>query len=118
MSRVRSVNNAASSSTGRFPSTSTGQLPANMPGGLDLYQVCGDVTVVVNHPSTKTVVWQLQGTLHGKDWLDMLAVDSTSTGNASYNSALVGLVNRVRIDVSANNTTGNVTTTWTVAGRP
>jgi hypothetical protein len=122
MSRVRAVTNLASTSTGTFPSTSTG----NLTNGLDLYQVCGSVTANVSHGSTKDISWRMQGSLHGTHWtnLNAAATTSTSTGGASLpataavNSTVAGLYNKVRIVVTANATTGDITTKWVVAGKP
>jgi hypothetical protein len=106
MSRTRTIHNTTLS-------TSTGTLPA-----VDLYQVCGTVAANVNHGSTKTIAWKMQGSLSGVHWADLNAAATTSTGTAAVLSTASGLFNRVRIVVTANNTTGDTVTKWAVAGKP
>jgi len=85
---------------------------------MDLYQVCGTVVANVSHLSTKQVAWKMQGSLAGVAWTDLNAAASSSTGTSQVSSTVAGLYNQVRIVVTANGTTGNVVTTWSVAGKP
>ena len=103
MSRVRTI---------QTTSTSTGTLTA-----VDLYQVCGTVGWNVSHASTKQIAWKLQGSLAGLHWADIMAATS-STGTVAGLSTAAGLWNQVRVVVTANGSTGNVTTKWTVGGKP
>lgn len=112
MSRVRTISNTTATS-GFTSTTSTGTLPE-----VDLRQVVRDVEIAVSHPSTKPITWKAQGSLGDLFYKDILAVDSTTTGTATFESAVTGLYNRVRIVITGNDTTGNITTTWTVGGAP
>jgi hypothetical protein len=106
MSRVRTIHNTTLS-------TSTGTLPA-----VDLYQVCGTIQANVSHDSTDEIAWKLQGSLSGVHWQDLNAAATTSTGTGAVTSTAAGLFNQVRVVVTGNLTTGDVVTSWTVAGKP
>ncbi len=106
MSRVRTINNAALSS-------STGNTPA-----ADLYQVARNVSATITHGSTKTIGWIVQGSMAGVHWR-ALSTTTTSTGVATV--ALTSgtqLFNSVRINVASNVTTGDVTTRWVIGATP
>lgn len=116
MSKVRTITNAGTSSTGTFPSTSTG----NQKNGLDMYQVVGTVACTFEVPGVKAVTWRMQGNLGSGNlaWTNLNAAASTSTGTGQVLSTVAGLWNHIRILSTANLTTGNRTATWVVAGKP
>ena len=112
MSRVRTLKYASTTTGSAYTQNSTGTTE------VDLYQVMGTVTANVSHPATKTISWKMQGSLSGVAWTDLNAAATTSTGTAQVNSTVSGSYNKVRILVTGTNTTGDITTTWAVGGRP
>lgn len=75
------------------------------------------VSAAVVHASTKTIAWRLQGDIgNAGAWTNLNAAATTSTGSAIVTSTLSGVFTKVRVNVSGNNTTGNVTTYWHIVG--
>ena len=73
-------------------------------------------SVAVVHPSTKPIAWKIQGDIAAAGaWTDLMDA-ATSTGSVIVNSTLSGVFTNFRIFVTANATTGDVTTRWYVAG--
>ncbi len=101
--RVRTITNSGSSSTGTF-------------GPKDLYGAYSAVRANINHPSTKPIAWKLQGSLAGVAWQDLNYAATTSTGAQALSSTVAGRFSQVRVVVTGNDTTGDVVTTWAVAG--
>ena len=99
---------------GQVTTVGTTAAPATLPLG----ELCTIVSAIVSHGSTKQVIWTLQGSLGGDLWVNLNAAASSSTGTSVVTSTVAGIYDRARINVSSNTSTGNVTTTWKVAGVP
>lgn len=112
MSRPVIVTNAASTSTGSWPTSTQVDGRAYFSFG----QAVQNVSVQFSHPSTKQVSWTVQGRIGGSSfWTDLMAATS-STGTGLVSSTVVAVVTQGRINVTANGSTGNVTSKWYVVG--
>jgi hypothetical protein len=103
VSKTRRIDNAASTSTGALAAMTLGPV--------------GSVSAAVIHDSTKQVAWKLQGDIGGVGAWEDLMVATSSTGVALAHSTAAGTWTNVRVNITANGSTGDVTSTWFVAGR-
>lgn len=109
MGRSTIISNGASTSTGVF-GTSTGGTGSAIMGPFTKFGVG------VVHASTKQVSWKLQGSVgNSGGWVDLVAATS-STGSTVVATTAGIPVTRVRINVTGNGSTGNITSTWHVVG--
>ena len=106
--KVARVDNAASTSTGTFPST----------GSVHVDDAFRFAAAAIVHPSTKPIAWRMQGDIGGAAaWQNLNAFATTSTGGVIVASTVAGVWTDIRIQVSGNDTTGNVTTRWNIIGQ-
>jgi hypothetical protein len=110
MGRSTIIGNGASTSTGTFTSA-TGATTGGVPIGPFTR-----FSIACVHPSTKQVAWKLQGAVGSADaWADLI-VATSSTGSTISTTTSNHVVSRIRINVTANGSTGDVTTLWHIAG--
>ena len=68
--------------------------------------------------STKNIVFKLQGTIGESGvWVDLMAATTGSTAGTAYNTTAITAADAVRVNVTANATTGNGALTVWVAPR-
>ena len=103
----------------QWASSATGQST----GYAQFGEGMGIATVRVNHPSTKIIGWNAEVMLGpiasntGAPWQTIISA-SSSTADGVKNTTSTGIVfDKVRINITSNETTGNVTTTWWVLAR-
>lgn len=92
-----------------YTSTSTGQTSSvTFPGG---YQYA---SAVINNPTTLPVDWHMEASMGGNAWW-AIHTATTSTGYAAGHSTLLGVFDRVRMDIEGNDQTSTCTgVSWVV----